>query len=50
MKCLNLQPEKEVFEVMKEYDLDEETAERVLEIVDDLGIDIDEAVELEGEF
>ena len=49
MEFLNSELEKEVFEIMQEYDLDEDTAERVLEIVEELGIDIDEAIELEGE-
>ncbi|MCG2688586.1 hypothetical protein L6250_03055 [Candidatus Parcubacteria bacterium] len=36
-----------IIELMKEYDLDQDTAERVQEIVDDWGVDVDDAIELE---
>lgn len=40
-------PDKEVAELMKSHDLDKDTAERVQEIMDDLGMDEDDAVEIE---
>lgn len=40
-------PDEEVAELMEAHDLDQDTAERVKEIMDDLGVDEDDAVELE---
>ncbi len=40
-------PDEEVAELMETHDLDKDTAERVHEIMDDLGVDEDDAVELE---
>jgi len=40
-------PNNDVREIMQDYDLDQDTAERVLEIMEDLGVDEDEAIELE---
>lgn len=37
----------DVKELMKSHDLDKDTAERVQEIMDDLGVDEDDAVEIE---
>ena len=39
-------PDEEIIRIMKEYDLDEDDAERVQEIAEEWGIDEDEAVEL----
>ena len=36
--------------IMDDYDLDEDTTERVRDIMDEEGIDLDEAVELVDEF
>lgn len=41
-------PDDEVKEVMENQDLDRDTAERVVEIMDEYGVDEDDAVELEG--
>lgn len=38
--------DEETLRIMKEYDLDEDGAERVQEIVEEWGIDEDEVVEL----
>ena len=38
--------DEEIRELMKDYDLDKETAEHVLEIMDELDIDEEDAVEL----
>jgi hypothetical protein len=38
--------EEDVKELMKSHDLDQDIAERVQEIMDDLGVDEDDAVEL----
>jgi len=38
--------DEETIRIMKEYDLDEDDAERVQEIAEEWGIDEDEAVEL----
>jgi len=43
-------PDKELKELMDNYNLDEEEAERVRDIMDDYGLDEDEAVELKDEF
>ena len=40
-------PDEEAAEPMESHDLDKDTAERVQEIMDDLGVDEDDAVELE---
>jgi chorismate mutase len=40
-------PDREVIELMENHDLDKDTAEGVQEIMDDLGVDEDDAVELE---
>jgi hypothetical protein len=40
-------PDEEVAELMETHDLDKDTAERVHEIIEDLGVDEDDAVELE---
>ncbi len=40
-------PDDEVQELMKTYDLEQDTAEHVQEIMDEYGLDEDEAVELE---
>lgn len=40
-------PDEEVAELMETHDLDKGTAERVQEIMEDLGVDEDDAVELE---
>lgn len=42
-------PDEEVTELMETHDLDKDTAERVQEIMDDLGVDEDDAVELVDE-
>lgn len=39
--------DEEIIELMKEYDLDQDTAERVQEIIDEYGVDVDDAIELE---
>jgi len=39
--------DEEVLEVMENNELDEDTAERVVDIMDDLGVDEADAVELE---
>lgn len=41
-------PDEELTDLMEDYDLDEETADRVREIMDDTGVDEDDAVEFEG--
>jgi hypothetical protein len=40
-------PDEEVAGIMETHDLDKNTAERVQEIMEDLGVDEDDAVELE---
>lgn len=40
-------PDEEVAELMENHDLDKDTAGRVQEIMGDLGVDEDDAVELE---
>ena len=40
-------PDEEVAELMETHDLDKDTAERVQEIMGDLGVDEDDAVEIE---
>ncbi len=40
-------PDEDVKELMKSHDLDQDTAERVQEIMDDLGVDEYDAVEIE---
>jgi hypothetical protein len=40
-------PDEDVRELMKSHDIDQDTAERVQEIMDDLGVDEDDAIELE---
>ena len=40
-------PDEEVAELTEAHDLDKDTAERVQEIMKDLGVDEDDAVELE---
>ncbi len=40
-------PDEDVKELMKSHDLDQDTAGRVQEIMDDLGVDEDDAVEIE---
>lgn len=40
-------PDEDTLDLMKNYDIDLETAEHVQEIMDELGVDEDEAVELE---
>lgn len=40
-------PNEEVIELMETYDLDKDTAERVQEIVEDLGVDESDAVDIE---
>ncbi len=40
-------PNRETKELMIDYDLDLETAERVLEIMEEYGVDEEEAIELE---
>lgn len=42
-------PDEDVKELMETHDLDQDSAERVLEIMDELGVDEDDAVELENE-
>lgn len=42
-------PSVEVNELMGKYNLDEETAERVKDIMDNEGLDADDAIELEPE-
>jgi energy-coupling factor transporter ATP-binding protein EcfA2 len=39
--------DEDIMEIMNNNDLDEEAAERVKELMDELGIDEDEAVDLE---
>lgn len=39
--------DEEAVELMETHDLDKDTAERVQEIMDDLGVDEDDAVEIE---
>lgn len=41
--------DEDLKEVMETHDLDQDSAERVLEIMDELGVDEDDAVELENE-
>lgn len=38
--------EEEVKELMEDYDLDQDSAERVVELADKLGLDPEEAVEI----
>ncbi len=40
-------PDEDVKDLMESHDLDKDTAERVQEIMDDLGVDEDDAVEIE---
>lgn len=40
--------DEEVKELMANHDLDLDTAERVQEIMEELGVDEDDAVEIEG--
>ena len=40
-------PDEDVKELMESHDLDKDTAERVQEIMGDLGVDEDDAVEIE---
>jgi hypothetical protein len=42
-------PDDELTDLMNDYDLDPDTAERVREIMDETGLDEDEAVALEEE-
>ena len=39
----------ETLEIMRDHDLDKDDAEKVKELSEDLGIDIDDAVELKDE-
>lgn len=39
-------PDEEVRELMKDHDLDEDTAERVRKVMDELGVDEDDAIEI----
>jgi len=39
--------DEETKELMKNHDLDEETAEHVKEIIEETGLDADDAVEIE---
>ncbi len=43
-------PDREVRELMKNHDLDQEDAEKVKDIMDSEGLDEDEAIELKDEF
>jgi hypothetical protein len=43
----NEAPDEDVKGLMESHDLDQDTAERVQEIMDDLGVDEDDAVEIE---
>ena len=38
-------PDEDIKELMESHDLDKDTAERVQEIMDDLGVDEDDAIE-----
>jgi len=42
-------PDEEVAELMESHDLDKDTAEHVQEIMEDLGVDEDDAIELVDE-
>ena len=39
-------PDEETIRIMREYDLDEDDAEKLQEVVEEWGIDEDEATEL----
>jgi len=39
-------PDEETIRIMREYDLDEDDAEKLQEVVEEWGIDEDEAAEL----
>ena len=41
-------PDEDIKELMESHDLDKDTAERVQEIMDDLGVDEDDAIEGES--
>lgn len=41
--------DEEVMKIMENHEIDEDTAERAVELVDELGINEDEAVELAKE-
>lgn len=43
------QPDADIKELMQTHDLDQDAAERVSELMDELGVDEDDAVELESE-
>ena len=43
----NEAPDEDIKELMASHDLDKDTAERVQEIMEDLGVDEDDAVEIE---
>ena len=43
-------PDSEIKELMEEYDLSEEEAERLQDLMDELGLDADDAAELLDEF
>ena len=42
-------PEEEIKEIMENYDIDEEEAEIVLDLVDEYGLSEDEAVEIKDD-
>ena len=43
------QPDPDIKELMQTHDIDQDAAERVSELMDELGVDEDDAVELENE-
>ncbi len=44
--CKNPELDEEVIEIAKDYDIDIEEAEEVKNLVDELGVDTDEAIEI----
>lgn len=41
--------EEDIIELMKDYDVDQEVAEKAQELIDEEGLDEDDAIELAGE-
>ncbi len=45
-KKIDIHMEEEVKQLMEDYDLDQDSAERVVELADEMGLDPEEAVEI----